>query len=438
MQYRSTKKYLLVLSLLIIAIISWLFYAGPYKKIYMVTIDKNFIGYVPNKNIVNTQIDNMKRDLLAKEYQEVTTKEEINLSPIRKYGQKYLTNNELSKALEKKLTFIAKGTSININNASTLIVKNRSEANSVLDAIKEKYAEPETEKTYFLDKISFSDGKFPVKNFYDKQTAVNYLISKQKSATYKVQPGETLWDVAVKNGLTEKDVLEANPTLKPELLQIDQEIFLPQKGILTVVTTELATDQEEIPFQTKISWSDSILSGKSKVIKNGLSGSKQITYRKILHNGQEVDKVTLSEEIIKQPVEKIIQRGTQKPAVSRNGRFLWPTKGSISSRFGWRWGRMHTGIDIAAPLGQAVIAVSSGKVIYSGWKSGYGQAIDIKHPNGLVTRYAHLSQANAAAGQQVKQGQVIGKVGATGRVTGPNLHFEVRKNGNAVDPLQFL
>ncbi|SFR09210.1 peptidoglycan DD-metalloendopeptidase family protein [Desulfoscipio geothermicus] len=438
MKNRLITAFLVSFSLLIIIIISWLIYAGPYKKIYMVTIDDNFIGYVQSKDIVNKKIETIKLKLLANEFQEVATKEKVNLVPVRKYGQKYLTNNELTDALEKNLTFIAKGISVDINDKSTVIVKDRSEADFILDVIKNEYTGTNTEKIYFLERVSYSSGKFPVNSFYDKQRAVNYFLNKQKLTTYKVQPGETLWDIAAKNNLAEKDLLEANPTLTPELLQIDQEIFLPRKSMLTVVTTELETDQEEIPFKTKVTWNDSIPYGQSKVMQNGIAGSKRVVYRKILHNGKEVDKVKLSEEIIKQPATKIIQRGAQRAAVSRSGRFLWPTKGYVSSRLGQRWGKMHEGIDIAASYGQVVKAVTDGKVIFSGWKSGYGLAIDIKHPNGLVTRYAHLSQKSVSTGQQVKQGQVIGQVGTTGKVTGPNLHFEVRKYGKAVDPLQFL
>jgi murein DD-endopeptidase MepM/ murein hydrolase activator NlpD len=117
--------------------------------------------------------------------------------------------------------------------------------------------------------------------------------------------------------------------------------------------------------------------------------------------------------------------------------FVWPTSGVVTSGFGPRWGRMHEGIDIAAPTGTSVRAVAAGTVIYAGVMGGYGNIVVIDHGNGLSTAYAHLS-AIWAGGGGVSQGQGIGAVGCTGSCTGPHLHFEVRVNGAAVDPMGYL
>jgi murein DD-endopeptidase MepM/ murein hydrolase activator NlpD len=128
--------------------------------------------------------------------------------------------------------------------------------------------------------------------------------------------------------------------------------------------------------------------------------------------------------------------GSSGSGVSASG-FIWPVNGVVTSGFGWRWGRMHEGIDISAPTGTAVRAVASGTIIYAGWLGGYGQLIVIDHGNGLATAYAHLS-AIWVGGGSVSQGQSIGAVGCTGSCTGPHLHFEVRVNGSAVDPMGYL
>lgn len=118
---------------------------------------------------------------------------------------------------------------------------------------------------------------------------------------------------------------------------------------------------------------------------------------------------------------------------SRN--LLWPMRiGRVSSRFGVRWGRMHQGTDIAAPYGTPILAAADGKVIFSGWEGGYGQLIVVDHGNGLKTKYGHCSQRLASAGEQVRQGDVIGKVGNSGRSTGPHLHYEVIREGQAKNP----
>ncbi len=120
--------------------------------------------------------------------------------------------------------------------------------------------------------------------------------------------------------------------------------------------------------------------------------------------------------------------------------FIWPADGVFTSGFGWRWGRVHQGIDIAAPIGTPILAAASGVVEYSSWNDGgYGNMIDIRHSDGTITRYAHMNALYVKAGQTVSQGQTIGEMGSTGFSTGPHLHFEIRPNGGgAINPMVFL
>ncbi len=116
----------------------------------------------------------------------------------------------------------------------------------------------------------------------------------------------------------------------------------------------------------------------------------------------------------------------------------WPTSGEITSGFGPRWGRMHQGLDIAAPTGRPITAARSGTVIVAAGSGGYGQLVVIDHGGGLSTAYAHQSRIAVNVGDPVTQGGVVGYVGSTGHSTGPHLHFEVRENGAARDPLPYL
>jgi murein DD-endopeptidase MepM/ murein hydrolase activator NlpD len=118
--------------------------------------------------------------------------------------------------------------------------------------------------------------------------------------------------------------------------------------------------------------------------------------------------------------------------------FIWPVNGPVTSGFGMRWGRMHEGIDIGVPAGTSIHAAASGRVVYSGWMGGYGNLVAIDHGRGLSTAYGHQSSTAVGNGQIVTQGQVIGYVGCTGHCFGDHLHFEVRINGSAVDPLGYL
>lgn len=120
------------------------------------------------------------------------------------------------------------------------------------------------------------------------------------------------------------------------------------------------------------------------------------------------------------------------------GRLAWPSRGVITSRFGYRWGRHHHGIDISAPVGTPIRAVRDGVVTFAGWRGGYGRLVILDHGQGLATWYGHASKILVRVGQRVTTGQEIAAVGATGNVTGPNLHFEVRINGAPQDPIPYL
>ena len=129
---------------------------------------------------------------------------------------------------------------------------------------------------------------------------------------------------------------------------------------------------------------------------------------------------------------------TAVPSAPSSAGFVWPVHGVLTSSFGWRWGRMHEGIDIAVPSGTSVVAVTSGTVIVAGWTGGYGNLVVVDHGNGTATAYAHNTSVAARVGQQVAQGQLIAYSGSTGNSTGPHVHFEVRVNGSPADPLGYL
>ena len=135
-------------------------------------------------------------------------------------------------------------------------------------------------------------------------------------------------------------------------------------------------------------------------------------------------------------VRKTVVRITSSRGESE--RFLWPAHGGITSRYGERWGRMHEGIDIDGSTGDPVVASKDGIITFAGWESGYGNLIIIDHLGPYKTKYGHLSKILVQAGQRVEAGELIGRVGSTGRSTGSHLHFEILINGSPVNPLRYL
>jgi murein DD-endopeptidase MepM/ murein hydrolase activator NlpD len=137
---------------------------------------------------------------------------------------------------------------------------------------------------------------------------------------------------------------------------------------------------------------------------------------------------------------KTTEENPNFPSNSTATTYIWPAKGVLTSGYGWRWGRMHRGIDIANSVGTPIYASSAGVVEKAGWNSGgYGNVVDIRHDDGSLTRYGHNSRILVQAGQRVKQGQTIAAMGSTGFSTGPHSHFEVHPSGKgAVNPIAFL
>jgi murein DD-endopeptidase MepM/ murein hydrolase activator NlpD len=160
--------------------------------------------------------------------------------------------------------------------------------------------------------------------------------------------------------------------------------------------------------------------------------------------GFEQDERDLTELIRRKQLEAAGIGGPSQPGIESSEGFVWPTAGKVGSGFGPRlhpilgYTRMHNGLDIGGAQGQPIWASKAGTVLIAGWQGGYGNAVVVGHEGGLTTLYAHMSQISVSVGTQLDTGDFVGQVGSTGLSTGPHLHFEMRVNGNLVDPRPFL
>ncbi|MFQ3614112.1 MAG: LysM peptidoglycan-binding domain-containing protein [Cyanobacteriota bacterium] len=217
----------------------------------------------------------------------------------------------------------------------------------------------------------------------ERQTQAALLAS--GSLTHTVGSGDTIERIAARYGVTQRSIIQANNLRNPHWLRIGQRLAIPAPG---TQPTQAPAPQAQPQPQA-------------------------------------------------QPVPAA---PPQAPPQARSSGFIWPVSGQITSGFGYRRGRLHAGVDIPGPVGSPILAVMEGTVIFAGnGGDGYGNRVDIRHPNGLVTRYAHGHQIYVSTGQYVQQGQTIMSRGSTGWSTGPHLHFEVRPGGGApVDPRPYL
>jgi murein DD-endopeptidase MepM/ murein hydrolase activator NlpD len=172
---------------------------------------------------------------------------------------------------------------------------------------------------------------------------------------------------------------------------------------------------------------------------------KQVLLGNVRQEKSSYEKALKELEQASRELEAIIRKAQTGEQLG-TGVYTWPAPGysSITSPYGWRYhpilkvNKLHTGVDIGAPMGANIVAADAGKVIYAGWQNGYGQTVIIDHGAGKSTLYGHQSKIMVSYGQSVDKGQIIGKVGSTGWSTGPHLHFEVRINGSPTNPMSYL
>ncbi len=279
----------------------------------------------------------------------------------------------------------------------------------------------------------------------DIKAAVEAITKEnEKETMYTVQSGDSPSKIASDNDMGLSDLYDMNPGLKAK----EKSLQIGEQVVVTVPEPELKVEsKEEIQYTESIERGTSYVNdpdtyvGSNKVVSSGSDGVKTITAVITKLNGKEIGREITQTEITQEPVDKVISKGTKAfPVKGATGSFSYPVSGFyISSPFGYRHGSLHHGVDLAVPYGTAIHAADGGTVIFSGWKSSvYGYFVEIDHGDGVTTRYAHASKLEVSVGQRVAKGQEIAKVGSTGRSTGPHLHFEIRFNGVATNPLNYL
>ncbi len=207
---------------------------------------------------------------------------------------------------------------------------------------------------------------------------------------------------------------------------------------LSVKTTEQEQYTKTIAYGVTYYDDDTVYEGSTEVVTEGVDGEMCITENVVYLNGAEQTREIIGEVTTTQPVSEVIAVGTEpRPKTASFGFYIWPAEGVITSGFGPRTGfgsSNHQGIDIAGFYGDDIIAADGGEVILADWYYGYGLMVQILHDNGDITYYGHCSELLVQAGERVYQGQAIAHMGETGVASGVHLHFEIRKDGEPVDP----
>lgn len=226
-----------------------------------------------------------------------------------------------------------------------------------------------------------------------------------------VARGDTLWDLALRYRTTVETIARLNRLSALSSLQVGHELVIMQGASGTV---HRVRSGESL-------WT---ISRRYGVNVDAITRANRLPADAVLAVGQQLIIPTGGPA---SPVESTAPRAA-------SAGFIWPLRGRITSGFGMRWGRMHQGIDIAAPHGHPVVASRDGRVSFAGRWGGFGNLVIISRPSGIATYYAHLSRIEVRVGQTLEAGQRIGRVGSTGNSTGPHLHFEIRFSGRPENP----
>ena len=443
----------------------------PYYNVY---VKDELIGTLSSEEELLSLYDQKKQEY-EKKYPDVTMKlntEAISLKKIRSSKPASITTEETLAKLDGMITAYAEGAELKVGDKVIAIVKDQETADQILERVKDMYI-PAEAKAESLDTglkvksvAAFTSSEEETSKAKEEQVTLASIQLKEEVAVeevtadpnkvlteeeatklltegveeefpYQVKEGDTLSSIAKTHQMTLAEIRSLNPDIKNDFIKVGQQInLLALRPALTVTTVEHVVEEVITEPQVEVRKSDELKSGVTKVVREGKTGRKQMSYRITKENGEVVKEEWLGQEVLEASVTEIVIQGT-KVTGEGSGVFTWPVSNAvISSSFGQRWGRQHKGIDLVGD--RSIKASDEGVVTFAGQQSGYGNVIIINHRNGYETVYGHLNSIDVKVGQIVEKGEIIGVMGNTGRSTGTHLHFEIKKDSVAQNPMKYL
>lgn len=403
-------------------------------------MDNTVVGTVATKGEFYEVLDEVKtevKDIADVEF-EAGGKESFSVEIIKK--DDFTEKDELAENLKSTSEEMIQAACIMYDETFLAALPNQEASEAVLDMYLSDFAaDNENITSEFVGDVSITSA-YVVKDTVKTIDNVYSELLAGKFELYEVHDGESLEAIGMQfNISTDKIVtdnqLESNDLLTGQVLKI-----YTGEPILSVKTVEHICGEFEIPYEIVSDEDENLYEGKTEIDTEGVNGLKFVDSYITKIDGLVTEETVLTNDILQEPVAQVQRVGTKElPPSVGTGEFAMPTGGTLTSPFGSRWGRMHSGIDLGAATGTPIYASDNGIVTEAQFKNnGYGNFISIDHGNGFVTYYAHCSEIYVAPGDVVAKGDLIAAVGSTGRSTGPHLHFEVRVNGEAQNPLDYL
>lgn len=394
----SNGRYKLFLSIVVIAAtlaVTTICYAQFEPNAYEVSVNDKVIAYIRNSESNLNLVGSL--NLKLKERFNNSNIEQLIEFKSTQVPEDYFTDEKLlEQAIAQNSNLEVDGVCMYANSKEIGILASEKEGQQVLDKVKEYYEA--------ASKMQIKESKI--------KSPITY--TKKKLPLSQMENVEKVFE----------RIKEVNSKAKTPVVVVELKANVESKEAIKPDTTTKGTNTMKL--------------GTSIVQSQGKEGQKLIVKEMTLENSKVKSTKVLSEKTIVKPENKVVLKGTKSTVEATKATFATPSRGSVSSAFGERWGKMHEGLDIAANLGSPINAALSGTVSFAGWSDGYGNLIKLKHDNGLETYYGHCSKLLVKVGEDVDKGDKIGEVGSTGRSTGPHLHFEVRVNGVPKNPTNYL
>lgn len=413
------------------------------------------LGYIADESIYTRARDSANELIGVNQgdQQNVIKTQPIYSLKIVRQGELVSAQTLRDRLIEASDYNLVNGCGIYIDGALLCAVQNETDAMRILDTLLEpvRQQNPGTIVS-FVEDVKYVQGLYPDTPdiLWDADKLLETISGTKESAVYyTVTEGDTVSGIAQKYDKSSSELFAMNPGLTEniylgQVIEVSTEVRFLQ---VRVVKTEQR--DEEIAYETVRTNSDKLSKGITKTTRKGEVGIDRVTELVSYVDGVRVSAEEVSRERIKDPVTEEISVGTRSVAglpggtiVQGSGSMAWPVDGlyQISSPYGYRWGRLHAGVDISggSAYGHVIRAAEAGRVEYAGYDSDYGYNVIINHGGGLKTRYAHCSSLGVSSGEYVEKGQAIARVGNTGNSFGAHLHFEVIVNGSRVNPLGYI
>lgn len=375
----------------------------------------------------------------------IDNEKDIRFNKVIAFNQEIDNKEDILNRLTYMRDMKANGYGIFVDGKLTSVLESEKVAKDVLQEVKNTYttndSDIEFKEVGFEENVKIKDVETKLGTIKKKDQAIEHLMTGAiEKKIHVVQQGETFSEISNKYGIKQSELQNSNQDIISEKIQIGQEITLNKiVPLVTVKTVEVAQYKETIPYEIAYENTSKLYKNEQTVKSTGTDGEKDVVVEILRHNGIEVSRNEIESTILAEPAPQVVLVGTKEPPpLIGTGNLTYPIRGRLSSGYGMRWGRLHSGIDLAAPTGTKIKASDGGKVIFAGYNGSLGYTVKIDHGGGKVTLYGHCSKMHVKVGDRVYQGQHIANVGNTGRSTGPHVHFEVQVNGQAKNPLNYL